>query len=495
MDRGIDWGGDYSRFSFDELKRYLMMLKEQGVPVLDDEFNLLQEILLTVIRRVVADSFGDGSVTNGFLIAGTGASNNFTIKGGDGTAGGAGRLYLSGYPIVLAQDTTYAAQPIAQAALTTPSANRLDEVYIDAWLDEVDNSNDPAIIDPSMGIETSRRLKLLWKVKVAEGSTTPPAFVDGNALPHYTLLLAKINRTATAAINASMVVDKRNSNRRTDARIDHVITEAAITLDKNDKTQLKAAILAITGAGASDDIMTITASVTLTASSPDRVLVNAASGAITITLPAASSPALRFTFMRTDTSVNAVTISSAGADTIEGVATWPLNVYGRMTLANDKVAQWVRADNEIATAAEVQAGAIAHKTVTPATLVASQTQKGILEIASNAEVAAGVDTVRAVTPAGLAQALPKLLAANGFITLPGGLIVQWGEISLPANALATVTLPAAFPSRFAAASASFGEANNTTTGDVFITRLSLTQFSIRSSREATVLAHWIAIGY
>lgn len=210
---GNTWEGNYSRFTFDESDLYLHMLKMQGVPVLDDEFNLMQEILFTAIRRITLATFGEGSIDNGFKIVGTSASNNFTIKGGNGTIDGAGRIFVNGYPVLLQSDTTYSAQPISQAALTTPGGARTDQVYLDAWLDEIDSTDDADILDPSLGSETSRRLKLFWAVKVVEGSTMPASFTDGTNIRHNTMLLAKINRTATATITAEMVVDMRNSTR------------------------------------------------------------------------------------------------------------------------------------------------------------------------------------------------------------------------------------------------------------------------------------------
>ncbi len=211
MQVGTDWAGSYSRFSYNELSQYFYMLKEQGKPVLDDEFNISQEIQLTLLRRLVEDTYGNGSPNNGFLVVGTGANNDFTIKGGGGTADTAGHLYVNGYMVVLPSDTTYQGQPIAQAALTVPSGNRTDQVYVDMYLDEVGPTQDALIVDPTLNIETSRRLKLYWQVKVAEGGTTPAQYTDANNRVHYTYQIATLNRTAQASITAGMVVDNRNT--------------------------------------------------------------------------------------------------------------------------------------------------------------------------------------------------------------------------------------------------------------------------------------------
>jgi hypothetical protein len=209
MRQGTNWEGDYSRFTYDETKRYALMLKEQGVPVLDDEFNLLQEVLLTFFRRFVVDSGGSGVTNGGFKVVGTGASNDFTIKGGDGTLDGAGRIYVNGWPILLESDTTYSGQEKPGDSLTTPSKARTDEVYIDVYFDEVGPASDGEIKDPVIGEETSRRLKLYYQVLVSEGSVTPSDYVDASNRQHWTYHLATLARTAQAAIDANMVTDKR----------------------------------------------------------------------------------------------------------------------------------------------------------------------------------------------------------------------------------------------------------------------------------------------
>jgi hypothetical protein len=211
MQVGSTWDGNYSRFTFDEAKRYLMMLKEQGVPILDDELNLMQEISLTALRRTVQDAVGDGSPNDGCKIVGTGAANNFTIKGGGGAADTAGHYYVAGYLVALPSDTTYSGQEVAQATLTTPGGARTDEVYLDVWLDEIDGTEDTGIVDPTLAVETSRRLKLMWAVKVSEGGAVPPDYTDGNGIRHHTSWLATLARTATAAIDAGMVTDRRKA--------------------------------------------------------------------------------------------------------------------------------------------------------------------------------------------------------------------------------------------------------------------------------------------
>ncbi|HWY24433.1 MAG TPA: tail fiber protein [Nevskia sp.] len=208
---GTNWTGAYSRFSYNMALRYFAMLKEKGLPVLDDEFNVLQDMLLTLIRELVLDSFGSGSPNNGFLIVGTSAANNFTIKGGDGTVDGAGVMWAGGLRLILPSDTTYSGQEQPQGALAPPGGGtRIDTVYLDTYLDEYGPIQDATMVDPTLNVETSRRLRLQWIVKVAQGGAAPGNYVDANGLPHFVTTLATIDRTVSPNIDAGMVTDLRN---------------------------------------------------------------------------------------------------------------------------------------------------------------------------------------------------------------------------------------------------------------------------------------------
>jgi hypothetical protein len=129
----------------------------------------------------------------------------------------------------------------------------------------------------------------------------------------------------------------------------------------------------------------------------------------------------------------------------------------------------------IATAAEVLAGAIGNKAVTPASLalVLAQLTAAVpgartvlgsglvtgggdlsanrtldVAIASIAEIVAGVVNNKAITPAGIGG-LPKSRTQNGFFTVPGGLIIQWVKYrQLITN---EVQIPIAFPTTFPSA--------------------------------------------
>jgi len=234
---GSDWTGQYSRWLYNEENNYLLVAKMRldpttmaGLPLLDVELNEQAEIILQLIRRVVQRIFGNGSVGNGFKIGESGMStvNNFNVLGGGGTTDTAGSIFVEGWMPFVSSGFDYTSQS-GVSALTTPSIDRTDEVYIDVYYDEITKADDTNLIDPVSTLETSRRVALVWKVKVAEGSTTPAAYVDANNVRHWTMKLATLNRLASVPnILTAMITDCRNDNRFL-ALMSDVTTHAALT--------------------------------------------------------------------------------------------------------------------------------------------------------------------------------------------------------------------------------------------------------------------------
>lgn len=228
MQAGTTWGGEYSRWSYDESLHYVMLAKQMldpatsaAIPLLDDELNYAQEIILNLLRRAIKRLLGDGCPADhdGFLIAESTVDNqnNFAITGGDGTLPGQGFCFVDGWMCI--NDANPVLEYTAQsgpAVLTTPSgSDRTDEVYIDCYLEEVSSATDATIKDASLSggatLEPSRRLKLVWDVKVSEGSTTPAPYTDGNNLAHWTLKIAELAREdGVDEITTAMITDFRN---------------------------------------------------------------------------------------------------------------------------------------------------------------------------------------------------------------------------------------------------------------------------------------------
>jgi uncharacterized protein YaiE (UPF0345 family) len=87
---------------------------------------------------------------------------------------------------------------------------------------------------------------------------------------------------------------------------------------------------------------TQSAAVSLTVSSNTVQLVSNAGATYAITLPAASTTAAkRFLFFKTDNNTNQITITAAGADTINGSATYALKVFhGAIEIQSDGTSDW-----------------------------------------------------------------------------------------------------------------------------------------------------------
>lgn len=138
----------------------------------------------------------------------------------------------------------------------------------------------------------------------------------------------------------------------------------------------------------------VTGALTSTALTPDQagLVVAVASAPLTLTLPKASTVAgipLRYEIVRADTTSHAVTVAAAAGDFVEGVASVVVPVGLRVTLVSDGASAWY---------------------------VVSET-----------------------APA-------RSVASNGWVRLPGGLIVQWGNKTTDGSGGASVTFPIAFPS-------------------------------------------------
>ena len=238
------------------------------------------------------------------------------------------------------------------------------------WLDEYGPADDPAIVDPTLGTETSRRLRVMYMVRVAEGGLTPADYTDATGITHHTLRLATLARTASAAIDAGMVADKRPRLEWDRGNIDHVLAQAAIAPDRGDLTQLYDAIVALIG---------------------------------------------------------------------------PETPYATETVAGLM---------ELATVAEAQAGTDGVRAITPATLFAAaavsatanrfirRDAAGRAQVA-NPSVAADIATKGYVD--GAIFPASALLSQNGYVDLPGGVTIQWGNnFSVTGGTTVTVSFPKAF---------------------------------------------------
>jgi len=216
---GWQGGGVYAGDNYDELRKYQITLHRQGEGIFSPDRDELRFGDLDANRRLIQSIMGDIAIGDAFNIIGSSATNDFTIRGGDGTADGAFHFYLRGYHVIIETTTTYLTQntdlnasliPIP-TALTTPSgSDRTDEVYLDIFLKRITGVEDPPLVPDGEAQSKTDRLRLISQVLVAEGTTTPADFIDGDNIEHFTIKLATLERfDGQDAINAGDLTDVR----------------------------------------------------------------------------------------------------------------------------------------------------------------------------------------------------------------------------------------------------------------------------------------------
>ncbi len=174
--------GNFSKSPLDTLlnnleRGYVGLHVEQGVPVLDRDLNLLSDLITATVRQVVARYIGDGVAAgrDGFQVARVVGGNDFRIRAGVGD--GRGSCLVGGLEATIEAPMQYSDQE-GVPALTTPDATqpdpRLDVVYLDVFLTQVEGDEDADLLNPDdIGLQTSVRLRTEWRVRVAEGVPVP----------------------------------------------------------------------------------------------------------------------------------------------------------------------------------------------------------------------------------------------------------------------------------------------------------------------------------
>ena len=190
-------------------RHYVGVRLQQGVPLLDSDWNELEDIRREELILLVKSFIGTGvpSGNEGFRIAASGDPNNFVIHPGLMLGGGLLAINLN--------LTTYNGQPSAVGlpALTTPPGgpDRLDVVYLDVWHEETTGEGtgaDNRLVNPAIGVETSVRSARKWRVRVRENA----ADLSGLPVPdgHAFTALAQLRRRAGASlIGESSILDRR----------------------------------------------------------------------------------------------------------------------------------------------------------------------------------------------------------------------------------------------------------------------------------------------
>lgn len=208
--------------TFDPLLAHVNVRMQQGVALVDADWNELDDIrkfeLRAFLKWYVGDGLPDGN--DGFRITG-GLSNDFVIgAGGQAGAGGSpeqtalhhvGRYLVDGLDVLLPEDTNYSDQPLHESqpdavaraaalgvpvveALTTPGADGPLVVELDVWERLVTPDEQPALVHSGLGVETCARTRREWVVRVHPAATSPTRLPGHSYTP-----LALVNRWAGQA--------------------------------------------------------------------------------------------------------------------------------------------------------------------------------------------------------------------------------------------------------------------------------------------------------
>lgn len=207
--------GDFSRDTFDKMKHYVGVRLQQGVPLVDADWNEMEDIRKFELQAFIKWFVGDGVLNDGFRIeAIPGNNDDFVIKGGEGA-----RCLVEGIDVMIDRDIRYQEQDLyinkndlaekwnvdAVNPLTIPKTEREDLVYLDVWEREVDSKENTELLLPGTEIETCVRLKREWAVRVAENTKILQKPPEG----HVFYLLASLVWSNTG--NISKFEDERRN--------------------------------------------------------------------------------------------------------------------------------------------------------------------------------------------------------------------------------------------------------------------------------------------
>lgn len=185
-----------SRVSYDPTKNYQEIQFNQDVSLLDSELNELQKIIRGNIEEMRRVMVGAACAGDEWRVVANSNVNSITVK--------AGTFFHFGAILENHQDTTV-------AFLSTPTLNRTDVVFVEYYQTLVDSTQDPNILDPQVGMETTQRFQMVYNIRVAEGSTVPTPTAGRN----YFRIATLQRQAGNPSITEAMISDDRTHTMQT----------------------------------------------------------------------------------------------------------------------------------------------------------------------------------------------------------------------------------------------------------------------------------------
>lgn len=249
--------------TFDPLRGYVRVRLQQGVPIVDADWNELEDVRQFELRAFLKWFVGDGvpQGNDGFRIDGSASlSNDFIIRAGAPPASPGtdkletglshvGRCLVDGLDVIITADINFTAQLLHADqpgsaslsaslgvhqinALTNPIADGSVVVYLDVWERLVSYTEDPSLLHAGLGTESCARIKREWVVRTRAGVNVP---VSGD--PDY---LAGHNYYALAVISRRNGIDTIDAQDITDLREQRLLMPPATLISDLFGTQPEA---------------------------------------------------------------------------------------------------------------------------------------------------------------------------------------------------------------------------------------------------------------
>jgi hypothetical protein len=216
--------------TFNALNRYVSVRLQQGVPLVDADWNAVDDTRRFELRAFLKWYVGDGipNGNDGFHIQSVALNDDFKIASGITAPADAltnvGRCLVNGLDVMISTDVNFKAQPLhasqpGAAALAAirgvpviqpPPATGDVSIYLDVWERRVTVTEDPNLLVAGVGVESCARLKREWVVRAHAGFGVPQPGDADALVDHSYYELARFTRAVAGPISPAILVDRRD---------------------------------------------------------------------------------------------------------------------------------------------------------------------------------------------------------------------------------------------------------------------------------------------